>query len=159
MYVPSTFLCRQSRKAETTFHYCWEIKSSFKLVWMESTIPCDSLIGYSLKWCCHSLVNPKGVRSANYFRYRKSANIRTYFYLRFADHPQMWQYADLRLAEPIIFADFKLPQIRKYIIFLRTNIKLKGTHSNLRTTFWTVLRQRNMAYCSPKYTYVGNKKY
>jgi hypothetical protein len=28
-----------SWKAETTFHYCWEVKSSFKLVWMESTSP------------------------------------------------------------------------------------------------------------------------
>ncbi len=38
----------QSWKAETTFHNCWGVKSSFKLVWMESISPCDSLIGYSV---------------------------------------------------------------------------------------------------------------
>jgi len=27
----------QSSETETTFHYCWRVKSSFKLVWMEST--------------------------------------------------------------------------------------------------------------------------
>jgi hypothetical protein len=37
----------QSLKAETTFHYCWRVKSWFKVVWMESTSPCNSLIGYS----------------------------------------------------------------------------------------------------------------
>jgi hypothetical protein len=36
-----------------TFHYWWRVKSSFKLVWMESTLPCNSLIGYSLKWRCY----------------------------------------------------------------------------------------------------------
>ncbi len=30
----------QSLKIETTFHYCWRVKSSFKPVWMESTSPC-----------------------------------------------------------------------------------------------------------------------
>jgi hypothetical protein len=29
----------QISETETTFHYCWRVKSSFKLVWMESTIP------------------------------------------------------------------------------------------------------------------------
>ncbi len=48
-----------SWKIETTFHYCWSlVKSSFKLVWMESTSPCNSLIGHSLKWRCCSLVWP-----------------------------------------------------------------------------------------------------
>ncbi len=34
-----------SRKAVTTFHYHREVKSSFKLVWMESPSPCNSLVG------------------------------------------------------------------------------------------------------------------
>jgi hypothetical protein len=38
------------------FHYCWRVKSSFKLVWTESTFPCNSQIGYSFKWRCCSLV-------------------------------------------------------------------------------------------------------
>ena len=44
----------QSSKTETTFHCCWRVKSSFKLVWMESNSPCSSLIGHSLKWRCCS---------------------------------------------------------------------------------------------------------
>jgi hypothetical protein len=41
----------QSSEIETTFHhYYWRLKSRFKLVWMESTFPCNTLIGYSLKW-------------------------------------------------------------------------------------------------------------
>ncbi len=55
----------------------------------------------------------------------------------------MWHFADLRFADHIFgglrtqlsFADIKLPQIRKYIIFLLTNISLKCSQSNLRTTF------------------------
>jgi hypothetical protein len=47
-----------SWKTETTFNYCWRVKSSFKLVWIESTSSCNSLIGHSLKWCCCSLVWP-----------------------------------------------------------------------------------------------------
>jgi hypothetical protein len=43
---------------ERRLHYCWRVKSGFKLVWIESTFPCNSLIGYSLKWCCRSLVWP-----------------------------------------------------------------------------------------------------
>jgi hypothetical protein len=55
------------------------------------------------------------------------------FLLSFADLPQMWQFedlrfvyhtfckfADLRLADPIIFADLKLPQIH---IFFLTDIR------------------------------------
>jgi len=38
---------QQSWKAETTFHFCWWVKSSFQLVWMESTTPCNSLLGQS----------------------------------------------------------------------------------------------------------------
>ncbi len=33
----------QSSETET-FHYCWRVKSSFRLVWMESTSPCNSLL-------------------------------------------------------------------------------------------------------------------
>ncbi len=43
-------------ETETIFHFCWMVKSSFKLVWMESSSPCNSLISYSLKWHCCSLV-------------------------------------------------------------------------------------------------------
>ncbi len=35
--------------------------SSFKLIWMESTFPCNSLIGYSLEWRCCSSVWPKSL--------------------------------------------------------------------------------------------------
>ncbi len=40
----------QSWKPETTFHYCYGVKSTFKLVWMESTSPCNSLNGYCTRW-------------------------------------------------------------------------------------------------------------
>ncbi len=43
-------LYRQWPEAETTFHYCWRIKSSFKLAWMESISTCNSLIVHSLKY-------------------------------------------------------------------------------------------------------------
>ncbi len=45
-----------SWKTETTLHCCWRLKSSLKLVWMESTSPCNSLIGHSLKWRCMLIV-------------------------------------------------------------------------------------------------------
>jgi hypothetical protein len=32
----------QGPEEETRFRYCWRVKSSFKLVWMESTYPCNS---------------------------------------------------------------------------------------------------------------------
>ncbi len=32
-----------------TFYYCWGVKSSSKLVWVESTSRCNSLIGHLLK--------------------------------------------------------------------------------------------------------------
>ena len=38
------------------------ITHPFKLVWRESTSPCNSLIGYSLKWRCCLLVWPKSFR-------------------------------------------------------------------------------------------------
>jgi hypothetical protein len=31
------------------FHYWWRVKSSFKLVWMESTSTCNSLIGLPIE--------------------------------------------------------------------------------------------------------------
>jgi hypothetical protein len=36
----------------------------------------------------------------------------------------------------LFFADLKLLQIRKLIIFLRTNISLKGSHSTFKDDFW-----------------------
>ncbi len=50
-----------------TFHYYWRIKSSFKLAWIESTSPCNSLIGYLLKWRCCSLVWPHSLLSKTGF--------------------------------------------------------------------------------------------
>jgi hypothetical protein len=57
----------QSSKAEMPFHYCWVVNTSFKVVWMESTSPCNSLIGYTLKWRCCSLVWPKSLWQKNQF--------------------------------------------------------------------------------------------
>jgi len=51
----------QSWKAETTFQYCWRVNNCFKLVWTETTYPCNSLIGYSLKWRCCSLDWPNSL--------------------------------------------------------------------------------------------------
>jgi hypothetical protein len=80
----------------------------------------------------------------------------------------MWQFANLRFAYPyfcdlricdlwlcdlriLFLTDLKLPQIRKYIIFNLTNISLKCSHSNLRTTF------NNMEFRSLKYSYEGKE--
>jgi hypothetical protein len=49
---------------------------------------------------------------------------------QFAGLPQMWQFADLQFADPILFADLYLPQIRKNIIFLLTIMGLKLSDSN-----------------------------
>ncbi len=48
LYIHPQIKCL-SWKAETAFHHCWGVKSSFKLVWMEFTFPCNSLIGYSFE--------------------------------------------------------------------------------------------------------------
>jgi hypothetical protein len=50
-----------------------------------------------------------------------------------------WQFADLRFADPVIFAYLKLPQIRKYIIYLLTNKSLKALiqiQGRLSGQFW-----------------------
>jgi hypothetical protein len=62
---------------------------------------------------------------------------------------------DLRFADPIIFGDLKLPQFRKYIIFILTNIILNGYVSSLRKTFgfW----ESYMAFRSLNYSYVGKE--
>ncbi len=59
--------CYQISETETTFHYCWRANSSFKLVGMESTSPCRSLIGYTLKWHGCWLVWPKSILSKTGF--------------------------------------------------------------------------------------------
>ncbi len=43
--------------------------------------------------------------------------------LTFGDFPQMWHFADLLIADRIFlwFAYLKLPQVRKYMLFLITN--------------------------------------
>jgi hypothetical protein len=59
-------------------------------------------------------------------KFRKSANLRTNFF-RFADLQQMWHVVDLQFADhtyfcdlrtQLFFAGIKLPQIRKYTIFI-----------------------------------------
>ncbi len=62
-------------ETETTFHYCWRVNSSFKLVWMESISPSNSLIGYSLKRRCCSLVWSKSLSSKTGFDRRKRSII------------------------------------------------------------------------------------
>jgi hypothetical protein len=37
-------------------------KVFYQVIWMESTSPCNSVIGYSLKWRCCSLVWTKSMR-------------------------------------------------------------------------------------------------
>ncbi len=73
---PNIFLLdarSQSWKTETTFHYCWRVKSCCKLVWMESTFPCNSLIGYSLKWRCFLIgLGPQPTRRFYYRRVVKT---------------------------------------------------------------------------------------
>ncbi len=65
-------------------------------------------------------------------------------FVTFADLPHVWQFGDLRIADPIFFvrfanlrfadpifvADLQLPQICKFFIFLFTNTYLKCTNSN-----------------------------
>ncbi len=95
----------------------------------------------------------KGGRSANKFRKSQTANLRTKICSRFADLPQMWQFADLRYYEPFIFCGLK--NFRKYIIFILTKISLKCSRSNLRATF--VFWDTHMAFRSLKYSYVGKE--
>jgi hypothetical protein len=64
------------------------------------------------------------------------------------------------LRTQLIFADFILPQIRKCIIFILTNICLKCSNSNLKTTFsfWDSFELHHyMALRSLKYSYVGKE--
>jgi hypothetical protein len=89
-YVPNYSIEFQSSEAETPFHYCWRVRHSFKLVWMESTSQCNSLLGYTLMWCCCSLVWPKSVLSKTGFNrlgrdqssLRLSALARDFMYTR-----------------------------------------------------------------------------
>ncbi len=82
--------------------------------------------------CWFSEVGRPQISSAN----RRSTNLRTnklFFIL--LDLPQVWQFADLRFADPIFFAIcgtnyIGLPQIRKFFIFLLSNIYLKFSNSN-----------------------------
>jgi hypothetical protein len=52
-------------------------------------------------------------------------------FVRFADLPQMWQFVVLRFADQVLFADLKLPQNRKNVVFFLTNIDLKCSDLNL----------------------------
>ncbi len=61
-----------------------EVKSSFKLVWMETTSPCNSLMGHSLQCrCCCSLVCPIYLLTKSSFdpleRDQSSFRLRTLF--------------------------------------------------------------------------------
>ncbi len=70
LFVQATFLfffLTLSSETETTFHFCWRVISSFKMVWMESTLPCNALISHSLRWRCCSLVWPKSLFSKTGF--------------------------------------------------------------------------------------------
>ncbi len=56
--------------------------------------------------------------------------------LGFADLSQMWHFADLRILDPFLwFADFKLPQVRKYRLFshykssIYVKLKIKILHN------------------------------
>jgi hypothetical protein len=55
-YSCPTHCAELKDRDDKTFHYYWRVKSSLKLVWMESTAPCNSQIGYSLKWRCCMLI-------------------------------------------------------------------------------------------------------
>jgi hypothetical protein len=46
----------RAEEKRSTFYYCWDAKSSFKLVWKESTSSCNSMMGHSLKWRCCSVI-------------------------------------------------------------------------------------------------------
>ncbi len=48
------------------------------------------------------------------------------FFVRFADLPQMWHFADSHFADPTFlwFANLKLPQVRNYELVLFTNIAI-----------------------------------
>ncbi len=58
--IPLGYMYRHFRLCWRPYH-CWRVKSSFKLVLMESTYPFNSLFGYSLKWRCCVLVWPKSL--------------------------------------------------------------------------------------------------
>jgi len=51
-----------------------ELKSCFKMVWMESTSPCNSLIDHSLKWRCCSLVGGKALRQKPVLTFKEEIN-------------------------------------------------------------------------------------
>jgi len=44
-----------SWKAETTFHYCWEVKSRYQLVWIESTSP-HATNWLATLWSCATML-------------------------------------------------------------------------------------------------------
>jgi hypothetical protein len=78
-----------------------------------------------------SKVGGRQVSTAN----RKSANL--------AGFQKMWHFADLRFAEPIFLcsAYLKLPQARKYILFLLTNIYYKAL---AQIVLYTVFPKRGL---------------
>jgi hypothetical protein len=67
----------------------------------------------------------------------------------------MWNFADLRFADPIFFVIFGLSQVRKYTLFLFANVayimlRFKIVHvqrSFKKRTLRTVLRQSCAAFC------------
>jgi hypothetical protein len=56
------------------------------------------------------------------------------------------QFANLRFADPVIFADLKLPPIRKYIIFLLTNLSFYATLPYIRHFIFADCYDNNHLY-------------
>ncbi len=86
----------------------------------------------------------------------------TFCYLRVSDLQTTYflQFSDLQFVNPSNFGGLKkLPQIRKYIIFLLTNIIFICSNSNLRTTFGFWDGFETELFRSLEYTYIGKKKY
>ncbi len=99
---------------------------------------------FALKGQCHKIFCFRFFylsSSSNPLKIRKFKGLTKF--VTFADLLRVWQFADLRFADPIFFAicgfaicwpkfvaDLKLPQICKFFIFLLINTYLKCSNSN-----------------------------
>ena len=79
---------------------------------------------------------------------------------QFADHILFCNFRICNSWTQVIFADLKLPQIRKYIIILLTNIRFICSHSMTTFGFWDSFETelRYITFRILKYTYIGKKK-
>jgi hypothetical protein len=95
---------RQSWTVDTTIHYCWEVKSSLKLVWMESSqsnSPCNSLTGHSFKWRWCSLVRPISFLTKPVLTLQKEINRLLDCQLRVRSHaPSIWSPRGTKVVWP-----------------------------------------------------------